>query len=59
MEGTFFNIGIETLNLFSIVLGAIFGLSTGVFNRFYQWWLVVGYFAAVSFYYYLQSGVIK
>jgi hypothetical protein len=59
MGDTFFHISVESLNLFSMVLGVIFGLSTGIFNRFYQWWLVVGYFAAVAFYFYIQSGALK
>jgi hypothetical protein len=55
----FFEISITSLNLFSFVLGGIWGLSTPVFNRYRSWWWVVGYFAIVAAYYALTAGAIN
>ncbi|MCK9369183.1 hypothetical protein M0R04_04530 [Candidatus Dojkabacteria bacterium] len=56
---SFFDIGFTTINLFSMVLGAMFGLCTSVFNRYLQWLWVVGYFAGVAFYYALKAGAFN
>ena len=53
---TFFAISFETLNVFSFVLGAIFGLSTGWF-KYRTWWVIVAYFAIVAFFYANSEGV--
>jgi hypothetical protein len=52
----FFTISVSHLNLFSMVLGAIWGLSTSVWRRYHQWWWIVGYFIIVALYYANQSG---
>lgn len=52
----FFDISLYSLNLFSFILGVIFGLSNGAFNRYRTWWIVVVYFAVVAAYYALKSG---
>jgi len=53
-----FLISIESLNLFSFVLGAMYGLSTSAFNRYKQWWNVAGYFVLVALYFAFKSGSI-
>lgn len=54
----FFNIGIYTMNLFSFILGMAFGLSTGAFNRYRSWWIVVAYFAMVAGFYAVKAGAL-
>lgn len=51
-----FTISFNTLNLFSFIMGMIFGLSTGAFNRYRTWWLVVMYFMGVAGFYAIKSG---
>lgn len=46
----FLDISFKSLNLFSFVLGAIWGLSTGWF-RYKNWWTIIAYFAIVAFIY--------
>lgn len=53
---TFFSISFETLNVFSFVLGAIWGLSTG-WIKYRMWWIICIYFAIVAFYYANTEGV--
>ncbi len=48
---TFFSISFETLNVFSFVLGAIYGLSNTGWFKYRSWWVVIAYFAIVAFYY--------
>jgi|APFre7841882654_1041346.scaffolds.fasta_scaffold75283_1 hypothetical protein len=55
----FFTISIDHLNLFSIVLGAIWGLSTSMWKRYHQWWWVVGYFVIVSLYFANEAGAFN
>lgn len=55
----FFEISFNTINLFSIMIGMIFGLSTGVFCRYRSWWVVVGYFAMLSGWYAIKAGALK
>ena len=55
----FFSIGFEHLNLFSIVLGAIWGLSTSMWKRYHQWWWVVGYFVMVALYFANEAGAFS
>ena len=56
---TFFQISFNSLNLFSFILGGIWGLSTGAFNRHRNWWVIVLYFVFVAFYYAHSAGLIK
>lgn len=56
---SFFEISLETINLLSIMIGMVIGLSTGAFNRYRAWWLVVLYFVSVSIYFAFRSGAIK
>ena len=55
----FFIISIPTLNLFSFILGGMWGLSTGAFNRYRAWWWIVGYFMLVAGYYALAAGAFN
>lgn len=55
----FFLISLNTMNLFSIIIGIIIGLSTGAFNRYRTWWIVVLYFGCVSLWYAIKSGALK
>jgi len=50
-----FAISLGSMNLFSFVLGAIWGLSTGAFSRYRSWWWVVGYFMLVAGWYALKA----
>jgi len=52
---TFFSISFGTLNLFSFVLGGIWGLSTTRFNPYKSWWAIIWYFVAVAAYFWLTS----
>lgn len=54
---TFFSISFETLNLFSFVLGAIYGLSNSGWFKYRSWWVVISYFAIVAFFYANTEGV--
>lgn len=54
-----FIISWKNLNIFSFMLGAMYGLSTSAFNRFKQWWVIVGYLACVALYYAFKSGAFK
>jgi hypothetical protein len=54
-----FTISFETLNLFSFILGAMWGLSTSCYNRFRHWWVIVGYFVTVAIFFALKAGVIR
>jgi len=51
-----FIISIETLNLFSFVLGGMWGLSTSCFNRYRNWWVIAIYFILVAIYFAAESG---
>ncbi len=46
----FLAISLYTVNLFSIIIGMIIGLSNGFF-RFRFWWIVVIYFALVAMFF--------
>jgi hypothetical protein len=52
---SFFEISFGQLNLFSIVLGAIWGLASFRWNPWKPWLWIVAYFAGVALYYYLKS----
>jgi predicted Na+-dependent transporter len=52
----FFEISIEAINLLSIMIGMGIGLSTGAFNRYRAWWLVVLYLVFVCLHYALKAG---
>lgn len=54
-----FTISLGTLNLFSFIIGMIFGLSTGAFSRYRTWWIVVAYFMVVALFYALKSGAFN
>ena len=54
----FFNIGLGSLNLFSVVLGAMWGLSTGIYKH-RQWIWIVGYFVIVALYFAFTSGAFN
>ena len=56
---SFFEISLGALNLMSIMIGMILGLSTGAFNRYRAWWVVVAYLVMVSFNYAIKSGAVK
>jgi hypothetical protein len=51
----FFEISFGQLNLFSIVLGAMWGLASFRWNPWKPWLWIVVYFAGVALYYYLKS----
>lgn len=55
MFETFFAISLTSLNLFSFVLGGIWGLSTSRFNPYKTWWVVIGYFVCVGLYFWAQA----
>lgn len=55
----FFDISFVSLNLFSFMLGGIWGLSTGAFNRFRNWWVIVAYFAGVALYFAFKAGAFN
>ena len=51
----FFEISLTSLNLFSFVLGAMWGLASFRWNPWRSWIWIVIYFGAVALYYYLKS----
>jgi hypothetical protein len=51
----FFEISLATLNLFSFVLGGIWGLSTSRFNPYKSWWMVILYFVGVAIYFWAKT----
>ena len=55
----FLTISPSHLNLFSMVLGAIWGLSTSMWRRYKQWWWIVGYFIIVAIYYANMAGAFN
>lgn len=55
----FFEISLSSLNLMSIMIGMVLGLSTGAFNRYRAWWLVVLYLTFVALNYAMKAGMIK
>jgi hypothetical protein len=56
---SFFEISLNTINLFSIMIGIIFGLSTSAFNRYRSWWIVVGYLGMLAGWYAIKAGALK
>lgn len=54
---SFFEISFQAVNLLSIMIGMVIGLSTGAFNRYRAWWLVVLYLVFVCLYYAMKAGV--
>jgi len=54
---TLFKISFDTLNIFSFILGGMWGLSFGIWYRWKAWLVIVGYFACVAIYFAAKAGV--
>lgn len=55
----FLKISFGTLNLFSFILGGMWGLCFGIWYRWKAWLVIVGYFACVATYFAAKSGAFS
>jgi len=51
-----FLISVGSLNIFSFVLGGMWGLSTSCFKRYRNWWIIAIYFIGVAIYFAVKAG---
>lgn len=57
MMETFFAISFQTLNLFSFVLGGMWGASYTRWRPHKIWLVITGYFAAVALFWYVKNHI--